>query len=492
VEEEQQAGAEVAWPSDSMELSVLQPSIFMAAPFGILVASIALAPLFFAGWWSRHYQKVALALGVVVIVYYLFFLRAEVHVWQTATEYVSFICLVGSLFVISGGIHINVKGEATPRVNVVFLVIGALTANVLGTTGASMLLIRPWLRMNKYRLTGHHVLFFIFIISNVGGSLTPVGDPPLFLGYLQGVPFGWVARNCWAMWLTGVGILLAMFYLVDTLNFKKAPASVRERETAHEEWRFLGLPNLFFLGVVLGAVFINHPPFLREMIMTAAACGSYFATQKHVHEANDFNFGPIKEVAILFAAIFATMMPALDWLQANAAHLGQPGPGFFFWGSGALSSVLDNAPTYLSFLSAEFGAFVSPDVVTAIVDYVKAHGANLAAIGSAGHPEEICHAVVTLQTLYPGDLAASSVTPQQARMALLLGHPLYLRCLQAISMGSVFFGANTYIGNGPNFMVKAIADQQKAHTPTFLAYIFKYTLPYMLPMLLVVWWIFFR
>ena len=475
-----------------MQPLLVQPTIYMAAPFGILLAAIALAPLSFSAWWGRHYQKVSLVLSAIVVAYYLFWLRAAPRVWHSATEYFSFICLVGSLFVISGGIHINVKGKATPQVNVLFLLVGAITANILGTTGASMLLIRPWLRMNSYRLTGHHILFFIFIVSNVGGSLTPVGDPPLFLGYLKGVPFWWVARNCWPMWLTGVGILLVMFFVLDTVNFRKAPLRIRELETSHEEWRFLGLKNLFFLAVVLAAVFINHPPFLREFIMVAAACGSYFKTQKHVHEANDFNFGPIKEVAVLFAAIFATMMPALDWLQANAAYLGQPGPGLFFWGSGALSSVLDNAPTYLSFLSAEFGAFVSPDLVAAVVGHVKAHGANVGALAGTPHAEKICQAVAALQTAHPASLAAGTVTAGQAQMAIVLSHPLYFKCLQAISMGSVFFGANTYIGNGPNFMVKAIADQQKAHTPTFLGYIFKYTLPYMLPMLFVVWWLFLR
>ena len=407
-------------------------------------------------------------------------------------RYISFICLVGSLFVVSGGIHINVKGEATPVANVVFLLVGALVSNVLGTTGASMLLIRPWLRMNRYRLTGHHVLFFIFIVSNVGGSLTPVGDPPLFLGYLKGVPFWWVARQCWPIWLVGVGVLLAMFYAVDSKNFKRAPAQVRERETAHEQWRFQGLTNLFFLAVVLGAVLINHPPFLREFIMVLAAVGSYFTTQQAVHESNDFTFAPIREVAILFAGIFATMMPALDWLQTHAAQFGQPTPVLFFWGSGALSSVLDNAPTYLSFLSAEVGAFVSPDTTAAIIGYVGAHGGDLSAVAGLPHAGQISQAVATLQTYFPKELMAGRVTAEHAQMALLLGNPLYVKCLQAISIGSVFFGANTYIGNGPNFMVKAIAEQQKAHCPTFLGYVFKFTLPYMIPMLLLAWLLFFR
>jgi Na+/H+ antiporter NhaD/arsenite permease-like protein len=436
-------------------------------------------------------MKVTLGLAAITLVYYIAILHAHEHVLDTGMEYISFICLIGSLFVVSGGIHINVKGEATPLVNVVFLFIAALMANLLGTTGASMLFIRPWLRMNKYRLTTHHVVFFIFIVSNVGGCLTPVGDPPLFLGYLKGVPFWWVAEKCWPMWLTGVGILLAMFYVVDRFNFTRAPKEVRVRETAHEEWRFQGLSNLFWLAVVLGAVFVNHPIFLREAMMVGAAVGSYFTTQKSVHISNDFNFHPIREVAILFAGIFATMMPALDWLQANTAHFGQPGSSLFYWGSGTLSSVLDNAPTYLSFLSAEYGAFIAPDSVQAVMAYVKAHGADLSA-ASGQYSNQICQAVTTLQTYEPKALLSGDVTEEHVKMALVLGTPLYVKCLQAISIGSVFFGANTYIGNGPNFMVKAIADHQKAHTPTFIGYVFKFTLPFMLPMLLVVWLLFFR
>ena len=237
---------------------------------------------------------------------------------QTAHEYVSFIALIGSLFVVSGGIHIRVKGEATPRANVIFLLMGAVTANFFGTTGAAMLLIRPWIRMNQYRVTAHHIVFFIFIVANVGGCLTPIGDPPLFLGYLQGVPFWWVAKNCWPMWATGVAILLAIFYAVDRINFVRARRQIREKETADETWSFDGLPNLFFLAVILGAVFVSHPIFFREALMLAAALGSYFTTKKSVHEANDFNFHPILEVAVLFAGIFATMMPALDWLNLNA------------------------------------------------------------------------------------------------------------------------------------------------------------------------------
>src|SRR6266513_708793 len=312
----------------------VHPNPWMILPFGLLLATMALAPLFFVDWWRKHYTKVAGVLGAVTLVYYWVGLNAGERVRDTANEYTSFIVLIGSLFVVSGGIHIRVKGEATPLANVTFLFLGAVMANLFGTTGASMLLIRPWLRMNKYRVTAHHVVFFIFIVSNVGGCLTPVGDPPLFLGYLQGIPFWWVAEHCWPIWAVGLGVLLVMFYVVDQSNYLRAPKRIREKlAEPHDVWRFEGLSNLVFLAMILGAAFIDHPPFLREILMLAAAVGSYFTTPESVHKANHFNFHPIQEVAILFAGIFATMMPALDWLQAHARLLDQPGPGFFYWGS---------------------------------------------------------------------------------------------------------------------------------------------------------------
>jgi len=197
----------------------------MMLPFGVLLGLIALGPLIFPAWWLRHYSKVAYALGAIAVAYYLFLLPsvARHKVWHTGMEYVSFIALIGSLFVVSGGIHISVGGEATPLANVVFLFVGAVLANFIGTTGASMLLIRPWLRMNQYRVTGHHVVFFIFIVSNVGGCLTPIGDPPLFLGYLKGIPFWWVAEHCWPMWAVGLGFLLAVFFLGSIALFTGAP-----------------------------------------------------------------------------------------------------------------------------------------------------------------------------------------------------------------------------------------------------------------------------
>jgi Na+/H+ antiporter NhaD/arsenite permease-like protein len=412
--------------------------LLILLPFVLLLGAMATAPVFAPRWWLRHYTKVALGLGAVTTGYYLL-VRHDAHsLGEAAREYISFIALVGSLFVVSGGIHIGVKGESTPLKNVGFLLGGALIANVLGTTGAAMLLIRPWIRLNQSRVSAHHIVFFIFLVANVGGCLTPIGDPPLFLGFLQGIPFWWVAANCWPMWLLGVGLLLAIFYVVDQKNFQRAPRPLPGLKMDRGTLQIVGLPNLFFLAVILGAVFVEKPPFLREGLMLAAAAGSYFTTKKTVHIANQFDFHPVQEVAILFAGIFTTMIPALGWLDhGSQALLGQqPGPGIFYWGTGVLSSALDNAPTYLGFLSALHG--------------------------SAG-----------------AETLASLLTT-------------HTRHLLAISIAAVFFGGATYIGNGPNFMVKAIAEQNQVRVPTFIEFILKFSLPFLLPVLVVIWLIFFR
>jgi Na+/H+ antiporter NhaD/arsenite permease-like protein len=466
-----------------------EPHPWMIAPFVALLMLIALGPLLFAGWWGRHYPKVALLLGLGTVACYLLLLPspASATVLRTAREYVSFIVLIGSLFVVSGGIHINVKGEATPRANAIFLAVGAVVANLVGTTGASMLLIRPWLRMNKYRGTAHHVVFFIFIVSNVGGCLTPVGDPPLFLGYLKGVPFWWVAEQCWPIWAVAVGALLALFYLVDLQNYRRAPQAVRARMAEPpDQWRFEGLGNLFFLAVILGAVFVEEPLFAREALMLGAAVGSFRTTGQQVHAANHFSMHPLREVAILFLGIFATMMPALDWLQLHAGRLGEPTPGFFYWSSGFLSSCLDNAPTYLSFLNALFGAWLRPETVQAVQHLVQNGGADL-----SQQTETVRQTYLALRANHAGELAPGAAGIEQIGVAFLLGNAAFSKHLVAISVGAVFFGANTYIGNGPNFMVKSIADHAGFHSPTFFGYVFRFTLPFMLPVLALVWVLFF-
>ena len=414
------------------------PPVLMLLPFAAMLLAIALMPLLFKHHWERFYHGWALLLGSLSIGYYLFIRHSGALIAHTAHEYLSFLALTGSLFVVAGGIHIIVKGEAKPWVNVVFLLVASVVSNLIGTTGASMLLIRPWIRMNRYRITGFHIVFFIFIVSNVSGCLTPIGDPPLFLGYLKGVPFWWVLQHCWEAWVVGVGMLLVIFFTLDYLNFLKAPAPVRTKETERETWRFGGLRNLFFLGAILASVFIDHPPFLREAVMIGAALASYFTTPKEVHNANDFTLDPMKEVAWLFFGIFATMMPALEYLQAHATALGLKSEMQFYWATGLLSGILDNAPTYLAFLATAFGRT----------------GLNL----ETGMPEFIAH------------------------------HSPHLI---AISIGAVFFGAMTYIGNGPNFMVKAIAERARVETPGFFGYLLRYALPILFPVLLIVGILFF-
>jgi Na+/H+ antiporter NhaD/arsenite permease-like protein len=422
------------------------PPMGMMAPFAILLLCIALMPLFAAHFWEHHYPKVAVALGLITAGYYAFVQKDWHPLHHAAHEYVSFMALVGSLFVISGGINIRVKGEATPMVNTLFLLIGAVLANFIGTTGASMLLIRPWIKMNKFRITGFHIVFFIFIVSNVGGCLTPIGDPPLFLGFLRGVSFWWVLQHCWQAWALAVALLLVVFFIFDTRNFAKVPKEVREMETAHEDWFFRGLLNLVWLGVVLAAVFL--PKSVQEttvlgvfsipaLVMFAAAAASYYTTKPEVHESNDFNFGPVKEVGYLFVGIFLTMIPALQILQSGEA-VQISSPMQYYFSTGALSAFLDNAPTYLSFLAASMG---------------QEH----------------------LSVDSPADV-----------MAFAAGHAPHLI---AISLGAVFFGAGSYIGNGPNFMVKAIADKSKVHAPSFLAYMARFSIPILLPILVVVGWI---
>lgn len=419
-------------------LSTTPPPVLALLPFAAMLLAIAAMPLLFKHHWERFYHWWAIVLGSITAGYTLFIRHDTVRLLHTAHEYVSFLVLIGSLFVVAGGIHIVVKGEAKPWVNLLFLALASIISNVIGTTGASMLLIRPWIRMNKYRVTGFHIVFFIFIVSNISGCLTPIGDPPLFLGFLKGVPFWWPLQHCWEAWAVGILLLLGIFFVIDTINFHRAPQLIRTKETAQETWRFGGLRNLIFLGIILGSIFVNHPAFLRECLMLAAAIASWWITPKEIHNANDFTLEPVKEVAWLFLGIFATMMPALEYLQTHAPSLGLYSDWQFYWGTGLLSGVLDNAPTYLAFLATAFG-LSGLDLNTQMPQFIQAHGATLV----------------------------------------------------AISVGAVFFGAMTYIGNGPNFMVKAIAERAKVETPGFFAYILRYSLPVLLPALFLVGILFF-
>src|SRR5947208_7739788 len=407
-----------------------------ALPFVALLAAIALLPLVAPRWWHPNHNKTILAVAVSLpVLWHLGIALGDpgrAVLAEKLHEYVGFIVVIGALFVISGGIHVQGSLTGTPLANTGILGLGAILANLLGPTGASVLLIRPLLRANKRRTrVAHIVIFFIFIVSNCGGLLTPIGDPPLLLGYLKGVPFDWTLR-LWPQWLALNGILLVIFNFWDQWALdkdeKELPGSQHEEVLIHEPLRIQGVGEMvILLGIILtilaaGRAAAGGQPWaqnVREVVIVVLALIGYVAGSQDRRTKNAFTFGPLIEVAVLFAGIFATMAPVLEMLNAWAQRpdFALKTPAHFFWTAGALSSVLDNAPTYLAFAASAAG-----------LQGLAPHGA------------------------YIGTMV---LNPEAAKL------------LAAISTGSVFFGANTYIGNAPNFMVKAIAEESGVKMPSF-------------------------
>jgi len=439
------------------------PPGWTVIPFIVLLGMIATGPLFYPHFWHKSYPIIAISLGALVVSYYLFVLHNTHSPIHSLAEYIQFIALISGLFVASGGILIVIDKKASPKTNVILLAIGAVAANVIGTTGASMLLIRPFIRLNKNRIKPYHVVFFIFLVSNVGGCLTPIGDPPLFLGFLKGIPFTWTLTNNFMGWIIAIILLLIIFYFFDKRN-KTNYALIRgdEEEEPTGKMEVKGKRNFIWLGVVIMAVFLDPNvfswvpgievmgqkfSFIREIIMLATAFAAFkFADSQAVQE-NEFSFEPIREVGFLFIGIFFTMMPALELVSEFAQSPSGSkliSPGNLYWGTGLLSGFLDNAPTYVNFLTA--------------------------AMASAGANINNINEVIA----FAND-----------------GYPSSQLNLIAISLGAVFFGAFTYIGNGPNFMVKSIAEQVGIKMPSFFTYIVKYSIPILLPVLAIIWLIFF-
>jgi len=460
-------------------------SPLLIAPFVLLLIALALMPFINRRWWERMYPIVCLGLGAIPVCYYLFILHDPSRILETGRDYLGFIALIGSLFVVAGGIHIRTSGESTPGSNAILLAIGAVASNLLGTTGASMILIRPFLRANQHRMKGFHVVFFIFVVSNMGGALSPIGDPPLFLGYLKGVPFFWVIENVWYVWIIAIAAILVTFLVLDRRSYMNYRSNEGGLKPASVEGEISGLHNLFFVGVILASLLIERPLYLREALMFLSAAASYLTTGKEIHRKNAFNLLPVREVAIVFLGIFATMVPALEWLEMNASRIGVTTPGQFYWGTGVLSSVLDNAPTYLGFLSASIGLLVDPKFVSQVQHLVSTHGADIASVGGG----EVRNTFVTLVKYHSDLLASGSVSPETIKICYLIAnHGMYLK---AISTAAVFFGAVTYIGNGPNFMVKSIAEQSGAETPSFAGYFLRYSMPFLIPLFALIWFLFF-
>jgi Na+/H+ antiporter NhaD/arsenite permease-like protein len=391
--------------------TVAAPPIYTVAPFVALLLAIAVCPLWMPHWWESNRNKLAVSAVLGLPILALYAVRRPGALLTMAEEYVSFVVLIAGLYVIAGGVLLRGDLLATPLTNTTFLGLGSALASFVGTTGASMLLIRPLLQTNRERTRVRHtVVFFIFLVSNIGGMLTPLGDPPLFLGYLQGVPFVWTFR-LWAPWALQVVVLLALYFVWDTRQYAREPASALRRDRAEREpLRLRGALNALWLAlVVLAVAFLRAPS--REGAIVALAALSLWRTPRDVRRANGFTSYPIVEVAVLFFGIFLTMIPALDLLRARGGELGVREPWQFFWATGVLSSFLDNAPTYLTFLALGQGLGLAPEVV--------------------GVP----HAI-----------------------------------LAAISVGAVSMGANSYIGNAPNFMVKSIAEEQGVKMPSFFGY----------------------
>ncbi|MEO1051500.1 MAG: sodium:proton antiporter [Bacteroidota bacterium] len=436
-------------------------SVWSVIPFVLLLLMIATGPLFYEHFWHKNYPIVAVVLALIVVSYYLFGLHNAHEPIHALAEYVQFISLLASLYIASGGIMINIDKPATPLANVGILFIGAVISNLIGTTGASMLLIRPYIRLNKTRIKPYHIIFFIFTVSNIGGSLTPIGDPPLFLGFLKGVPFEWTLTHNFAPWIFALIVLCILFYFIDRRNTANY-GLVDEDLTYTNKISLVGARNFLWLVVVIGSVFLDpnildwvpYIPFhgqkfsfIREIIMLSVAFMSYRFANKAAIKGNEFSFEPIREVAFIFIGIFGTMMPALQ-LVSNFAASPEGAQlinhNTLYWGTGMLSGFLDNAPTYLNFLTAALAS--SQGSISNMADVVS--------FANGGFHNSVVS-------------------------------------LKAISVAAVFFGAMTYIGNGPNFMVKSISEEVGIKMPSFFGYIIRFSIPILIPLLIIVWLIFF-
>jgi Na+/H+ antiporter NhaD/arsenite permease-like protein len=429
--------------------------LWSVLPFAGLLAAIALLPLCAPHWWAKNRNRAIVSAGLAIPFAAGLVLHDPVEgsraLVEALIDYASFICLLSSLYVISGGIEVKGSLAGSALSNTAMLAVGALLANVIGTTGASMVLIRPLLRANRSRKQKTHiVVFFIFIVSNCGGLLTPLGDPPLFLGFLKGVPFAWTL-SLWRPWIVVVGLLLLVFNFLDAAVLDREElerkGSQLEKALRHEPLSIAGGANIVLLAgvvlVILGNGSGRWPFGAQEALLLGLAAASYRLTKPATRAANTFTFGPLIEVGVLFAGIFVTMVAPLQILNARGGELGIEQPWQYFWATGALSSFLDNAPTYLTFAATACGQ---------------------AGVGVEG-------------PRYLGEFLAQA--------------PANASLLAAISCGAVMMGAMTYIGNGPNFMVKSIAEQNGVRMPSFGGYMI-WSIVVLLPIFAIVTYAFFR
>ena len=432
--------------------------ILAITPFILLLAMIATGPVLYPHFWHRYYSIIAPSLGICVLAYYVFVMHDVNIPIHAVVDYIQFIALIGALYIASSGILIDVHITTSPMTNLLFLWSGAILSNLIGTTGASMLLIRPFIRLNGARTRAYHIIFFIFMVSNVGGALTAIADPPNFIGFLKGVPFFWTLEHNFLPWLVALSLLSVIFFILEKYHVHTIPVTTHKQPTTTGWFTLQGYSNIGWLTLVVMAVFIDpnvipwvpsinyhghHISFLREVILLVVSLLSYHYADKKILQVNGFSLEPLKEVVFIFMGIFGTMMPALVLIDELArSPLGQKSitPHMLYWSTGTLSSVLDNAPTYLNFLAA--------------------------------------------------GMASKGFSIQSIQDVASYAHEA-VNYLRATSVAAVFFGAMTYVGNGPNFMVRAIAMDQKIKMPSFGKYITHYSLPFLLPVLIFIWWLFF-
>ena len=454
----------------SVEMSKKLP-LWTGIPFMGILLSIALLPLLAPHFWHHHFPKISAFWALIFIIPFLFSYKGLalyeiIHIYLI--DYIPFIILLWGLYTVSGGILLRGSLVGTPIVNMLMILIGTLLASWMGTTGAAMLMIRPLLRANQFRKTKMHVvIFFIFLVANIGGSLTPLGDPPLFLGFLHGVPFFWTFKIM-PHFLLASGLLLVIFFVLDTILYKRENPQI-DTNAEKIPIKLEGGINFLFLGGIVGLVLMSgtwkaghaviyevhlyYQNVVRDLGIVAMGLLSLWVTSKKLREDNEFSWFPIQEVAYLFAGIFATIIPMLAMLKAGtdgamAVLVKQVSdPVHYFWITGILSAFLDNAPTYLTFFNFSLGK-------------------------------------MGLTEATAGEMLRGMVDGREAVAATFVAN------LKAISAGAVFFGAFSYIGNAPNFMVRSIAEESGLKMPSFFGYIL-WSLVFLVPVFIVISLVFF-
>lgn len=432
-------------------------AIFML-PFIFLLLSVAITPLISEKFWEKNFAKIILGFTGITLFSDLFILHDIKTPILSIIEYLQFIIFIVVLYIISGGIYLEINKKGTPIVNCLLLLFGAIISNFIGTTGAATLLIRPFMKINRGRLEPYHIIFFIFIVCNIGGSLSPIGDPPLFSGFLKGVPFFWTLKHNILPWIIANGLLLIVFFFLD-YNNKKNCCDVLDKSKIIN---IQGKMNFVYILLTLIAIFINpiiipslptinifghNIALIREILLTIIGICAYKKSNRDILEKNEFTFAPIHELCILFLGIFITMAPALHIIEDKLQYIDHSiiTPTLLYWVAAFFSSFLDNTPTYINSLAV----------------CMSINNADISNV----------HDVLAFsQGLYPNSI----------------------EFLRTICLTSVFFGGFTYIGNGPNFMIKAIAEKNGVKMPSFFTYILKYSFIYLLPVLTLIWFIFSR